>query len=484
VPDDLRDLSLVIMNRLSFSYVLLRLAVGIALLVSSSEFVQAGSKEAYRNYFIGSYHYNEGAYLRAEDHLRRAYRMEPGQFTFALAYALVLGRLEKTAAAEKVLTASRQLLSHQHPDYEHLLSLQAFVQGMIQIYGGHYTYALQPLQRAVDLQEGLDFPTERSIMLNALGYLQIMNQGRSHTEEADAHFHVHPRDMQRALDYFEAAYRADVQHRAARNNYLLLCDSLNQTPSNIIEDERPATDQRELRTAGYPNLPANVQPLLEFLDYEEVVLLLDISGSMVMEEVSCIGSDRFKVMRETALLLLEHFAPNTQVGIGTIGGDCGTEPRLWHPTGSLSRKDLRYALQFLVPDGTTPLLTILQETPTLFADSSSTNKAIIFISDGENICRLPGVDICEWSEQLRPQGITLNVMTFLGNSLDNSNAFAEYTCLAENTFGQVLYLDGNRCRLEHYKFDLVKACSLEVPPLERVNCGGPSVERLWAIFPE
>jgi len=457
--------------------------VGLLIILAAPQ-VFAGSKEAYRNYFVGSYYYKEGAYLRAEDHLRRAYRLEPEQFTFALAYALVLGRLDKTKEANAVLRVSKQLLAQQHPDYWHLLSLQAFVQGMVQVYSGHYRQALQPLRKAVTLQEQLDYPQERSIMLNALGYVQVMNQGRSHTKAEEAHFHVHPRDLQRATDYFEAAYRADVQHFTARDNYQLLCDSLGRPYRPIVEDQHPVSAQRELRTSAYPHLPANVQALSAFLDYEEVVLLLDISGSMVMEQVSCIGSDRFEVMRETALLLLENFAPDTRVGIGTIGGDCGTEPRLWHPTGSLSRKDLRYALQFLVPDGTTPLLTILQETPTLFADSSKRDRAIIFISDGENICRLPGVDICEWSEQLHPQGISLHVMTFLGNELDNSNAFAEYTCLAENTFGRVLYLDGNRCRLEHYKFDLVKACSLKLPPLARVGCGGPTVDKLWAIFPE
>jgi hypothetical protein len=189
-------------------------------------------------------------------------------------------------------------------------------------------------------------------------------------------------------------------------------------------------------------------------------------------------------MRETALLLLENFSDSTRIGIGTIGGDCGTVPKLWHPSGTQSRDDLRWMLKFLVPDGTTPLLTILQETPSLFSDNPSTSKAIIFISDGENICRLPGVDICEWSEQLASKNITINIMTFLGASLENTNAFAEYTCLAENTFGELLYMDGNRCRLEHYRFDLVKACQFTLPALKRVNCWGPAVDDLWAIFPE
>jgi len=159
-------------------------------------------------------------------------------------------------------------------------------------------------------------------------------------------------------------------------------------------------------------------------------------------------------------------------------------PKLWHPVGELSRVDLRYALEFLYPDGTTPLLTILQATPSLFSDNPNTTKGLVFISDGENVCRLPGVDICEWASSLAAQKITINTMTFLGANLDNTNAFAEYTCLAQNTFGSLLYLDGNRCRLEQYRFDLVKACQLTLPALQRVACWGGVRDGLWAIFPE
>lgn len=445
-----------------------------------------GGKEAYRNYFLGSYYFAEGNYGRAENHLRKAYQLHPKQHNFALAYALSLGQQQKTDEALEILGRGKTLLRPAHPDYAHLMSLQHFVNGMIRLYGERFGSAIEPLQRAVALQEDLPYPEERSIMLNALGYAQIMNQGKgaSAHEGLGPHYHVHQRDLERGLLSFRAAYQANVQNGQARENYRLLADTLGLPTENIVEDTVRNRDKRELKSYEYASLPANVQPLLDFVDYDEVVLLLDISGSMVMEEVSCIGQDRFDVMRETAQLLLGNFADSTLVGIGTIGGDCGTAPRLWHPAGELSRSDLSYALRFLVPDGTTPLLTILQQTPELFTDNPNTSKALIFISDGENICRLPGVDICEWTNTLTSQQITINTMTFLGASLENTNAFAEYTCLTENTFGRLLYLDGNRCRLEEYRFDLVKACQFSIPPLQRVDCWGKATENLWAIFPE
>lgn len=454
-------------------------------LVISTQLQAGGGKEAFRNYYLGSYYFAEGVYSRAANHLEKAYRLDPQQYQFALAYALSLGQQEKTDDAISILNKGKNLLYPSHPNYDHLLSLQYFVSGMINVYGQRYNRALSPLKKAAELQTDLPFPEEKAVILNTLGYAQIMDQGKGTGRHGGLgkHFHVHKRDLERSLPYFRSAYQADVHNAAAAENYQLLMDTLGLKPEQIVEDRVERPDEKQIKTYKYDHLPANMQPLIKFTEYDEVVLLLDISGSMVMEQVSCIGSDRFDVMKETALLLLENFTDSTKVGIGTIGGDCGTVPRLWHTTGDRSRKDLKYDLEFLVPDGTTPLLTILQETPELFSNTPNKTKALIFISDGENVCRLPGVDICEWTATLASQKITINIMTFLGASLENSNAFAEYTCLAENTFGQLLYLDGDRCQLSQYDFDLVKACQFSLPGLVRVDCWGAAVKELWAIFP-
>lgn len=463
-----------------WSYCLL---LGLCLL--SSVLFAGGGKEAFRNYFLGSYYFAEGVYSKAANHLQKAYQMDPEQYQFGLAYALALGQQKKSDEAFQVLNKSKGLLSAQHPDHKHLLSLQFFVTAMIHIYDQQYGLSVKALNQAILLQEDLLFPEERSVMLNTLGYVRIMNQGKGTGSHGGLgkHYHVHKRDLEKALLSFRQAYQADVQNTTAAENYQTLMDTLQRSEEFIVEDKVDRSQEKQLKTYQYKKLPANMQALVEFTKYDEVVFLLDISGSMVMEDVSCIGSDRFGVMKETAMLLLDNMDDSTKVGIGTIGGDCGTTPRLWHAAGSRSRKDLQYDLKFLVPDGTTPLLTILQETPALFTDDPNSSKTIVFISDGENICRLPGVDICEWSERLKSEHISINIMTFLGVNLNNTNAFAEYTCLSENTFGQLLYLDGDRCRLEEYEFDLVRACQLSIPELQKVNCWGKHNENLWAIFP-
>ncbi|MEL6357126.1 MAG: hypothetical protein AAFQ37_09375, partial [Bacteroidota bacterium] len=208
------------------------------------------------------------------------------------------------------------------------------------------------------------------------------------------------------------------------------------------------------------------------------------SGSMVMEEVGCVRSDRFTIMREAAQFLLDHTPKSSLAGLATIGGHCDSEPKWWIPTDSLNRRRLRFEIRNLNPDGTTPLLTTLVETPALFTDNLHTTKSIFFISDGENICSLPGVDICDWATSLASKKIQINVLTFLDRDLSNSGAFAEYACLSERTGGQVRYLNPIACSIEEFRFDLIDRLSFELPPMERVSCWGSAVEELWAVYPE
>ncbi len=444
-----------------------------------------GGKAAYQNYVLGSYYFSEGDYNRSVNYLRRAYEAEPEEYNFALALALALGRNGKANDGISLLNSTDVLLKSDHPDYTQLFAMRHFVAGLIHCFSKQFQQAIPSLESAIRLQQTLDRAEVLGAMYNALGYAKLLDQGRgaeSHNG-LEAHHHLHKRDLERSRDIFLQALRADPNQQAATFNYKFLCDTLGETPAIPLLQAVNRNPGNSVVAARYSSLPVDMKAVLPFREYDEIVYLLDISGSMVMEKVSCVGRDRFQVMRETALFLLDSIRTETQVGIGTIGGDCGTTPKLWHPSGSIDKGELRTALEFLVPDGTTPLLTILQQTPGLFTDNPNTRKSIFFISDGENVCRMPGVDICEWSEGLAQKGITVNILTFLGASLDNTGAFAEYTCLAENTRGRILYLDVDRCSLQRYTFDLVAACQLYLPEIRRVNCWGPSVKNLWAYFP-
>lgn len=458
----------------------------IVLLLAATIVQAGGGKAAYKNYVEGSFYFSEGQYGRALNHLRRARQLAPDVYVFNLALALALGKTGEYEEGQQILLHSDNLLKHDRPDYRELLALRHYIGGLIHAFGRQYYRAIPAYKMAIDVQLQLDNPQRLAGMYNALGYAEMLDQGRGRASGHNglaAHYHIHRRDMERGFAWFEKALEYDPTHRAAGQNYQLLCDSLGREPAVEV---RADTTEEIVRyvSAKYSNLPARMDAVLEFGHYDEVVYLLDISGSMTQEKVPCVRADRFTVMKETAQFLLDDLPAETRIGIGTIGGDCGTVPKLWHPAGTISHYDMRWALRFLVPDGTTPLLTILQETPTLFSEVDSTRKALFFISDGENICNVPGVDICEWTSELSRRNIEVNVLTFLNSSLGNTNAFAEYTCLTDRTGGRILYLDGNRCSLERYEFDMVDNFQQFLPELTRVDCWGPAVENLWAIFPE
>lgn len=446
-----------------------------------------GGKSAYKNYFLGSYYFAEGQYDKAENYLRKAYEAQPDEYNFTVAFALVLGRNGKPNDGLKLINRSNYLPPAAHPEYQQLISMRHYITGLIHCYGQRYRLAIQPLESAIRIQRTLNKPELLASMMNTLGYARFLHRGLGagpHRTGSKPHYHLHARNLERSRLIFEEALRIDPTQVAAVYNYLMLCDTLG-APS-AFEELKPVnrSPNEQVVSSRYASLPVDMGAVLPFREYDDIVLLLDISGSMVMEKVSCVGQTRFEVMRETSLFFLDSLTAGQQLGIATIGGDCGTTPKLWHSPGAISREELRQALEFLVPDGTTPLLTILQQTIDLFGMEPERRRSIFFISDGENICRLPGVDICQWSEGLAARGITINILTFLGASLDNRGAFAEYTCLADNTGGKVLNLDTDRCSFERYQFDIAAAAQFYIPPFEQVSCGGPGVKPIWAVYPE
>lgn len=440
-----------------------------------------GQKAAFKAHYKGMLLYSEGQYQRAARQFEEAYNIIPGNYNFALSLAMGLSRVGRAAEGLALLVKAANQLSERDPEYLQKQAYLHFYRGMIHCYEGRFGDAIRPLEESIQIQRQVGEPRLLSIYNNALGYATLLNQGggRHAQDSLGMHYHVHKRDMLRALDYFDRALTYDAGNSAALHNYYLLRDTLGITDIKELYEKRDSGLVMEAKA-----LPGNSGRALQFAEYDELVFLLDISGSMVMETVPCMGTTRFAVMQETALFVLDSLPAHTELGLGTIGGDCGTVPKAWDRVGALSRYDMRYRLRFLVPDGTTPLLERLQACPELFAGSDTTRKAIFLISDGANVCRAGGEDICAWAEELARQHITINILTFLGASYDNTNAFAEYGCLADNTGGQILYLDNYRCSYEYFGASLVESCMPRIPELRRVHCWGPAVKDLWAVIPE
>jgi hypothetical protein len=437
-------------------------------------------KTAFKAHYKGLVHYSEAHYSRAVQQFEKAHSIIPDNYTFTLSLALALSRVDRADEGLSLLQRSGHLLSSNDPDIEQKEATRQFIHGMILLHAGRAGQALRPLNASIDRQQSLGDAKKLSIYHNALGYAHLLNQGGSnHGDSLGMHYHVHKRDMLQALAAFDQAVEYDSKNPNALYNYFLLRDTLGLEG---MEEYLAGQDSAIVRKPG--SMPGNTDRALQFTDYEELVFLLDISGSMVMEKVPCMGANRFDVMKQTALYVLDSLPPDIEIGLGTVDGDCGTEPHAWDPVGALSRYDMRYRLQFLPPNGTTPLLERLQASPELFTGKEGIRKSIFLISDGANICRSGGVDICSWAERLAQEGITINILTFLDAVQSNTNAFAEYGCLADNTGGSILYMDNYRCGYEYFGASLVESEQPRIPNLQKVQCWGPAVKGLWAISTE
>jgi tetratricopeptide (TPR) repeat protein len=447
--------------------------------------VQA-QKSAYRHYYRGAMFYGEGRYAQAEGQFQQACAQLPGNFHFTTAYGLALSRNGQYEKGSQMLQQAAGYVTPKDPEYAAKMAARHFFYGMANLYQNRAGQAVAPIKRAIALQEKFDGDERKlSIYYNALGYAAVLNQGEgSHKSAGIApHFHVHKRDLVRAAALFEQALRYDATNAVALHNYRMLADTLNLEMSSFVVRADSVARKRLLEPV-FSEMPAKIDRTLELGSFEEVLFLVDISGSMVMEKVVCLNQDRFDVMKEMALYLTERIPPSTRLGLATIGGDCEKTPMKWMAAGSISHAEMKQELRFLFPDGTTPLLTMLVKAPELLSPADSVRKSIFLVSDGENVCRVGGLDICEWAAGLAGRNITIHVLTFLDAGLENTGAFAEYTCLADHTGGKIIYIDNYRCSTELFDFNLLETCRLTLPPLQRSNCWGAAAKELWSIFPE
>ncbi len=442
-------------------------------------------KAAYRLNYQGTLFYAEGKFALARKQFQRAYEKAPGNFQFALSYGLSLGRTGRHQKAISVLTKAQRLLPPDDPEYALKSALCSFYQGAAFLYSDKPGRAIAPLRQSAELLEPKGNNELRSIILNALGYAVLLDQGTGEHRKAGLplHGHVHRRSLERAYRYFHQALIANPDNQTARSNSQTLADSLqiNRDSSVLSLPDSSLPYQAPESRSVFMGMQQRLFQDLQLFRYDELLFLVDISGSMVMENVICMNATRFEVMKEMVQKLLPEIPAYTALGMGTIGGDCGTVPKQWKPAGSLSKEDIHDIARFLIPDGTTPLLSMLVAAPGLFSDTPSKSKSIFLISDGANTCREVGLDICSWAKQISEKNISINILTFLSTTSDNTDAFAEYLCLAELTGGQIIYLDNYRCRLEPLALDLVKTCTFTLPEFQRSSCWGPSVKDLWMI---
>jgi len=328
-----------------------------------------------------------------------------------------------------------------------------------------------------------------SDILVACGYTSIVARGVSSDGSKDKFCIIHPIDLVHAIPYFQFSLLYNPENEVAQKNldsittriinagyelplnegFLPPLDSL---PDIVLDSLRNATLNitDSIRNLNVNRLPKQIDNLITHLDqYDEVVMVLDISGSMDFQVNWDEALSRFNVLKEISMAIAKKLNTNTSLGAVTVGGSCDDPPEIFSGIGSLNRFDLGNKVDALITYGATPLNNVIQKCPQLFT-SSGGNKTIILISDGMDSCG-ESFDLCSSASMLNSYNIELSVFSFLleGESFESDYAYQVYECMTEVSEGKIFSMDEEGYMEERLIDKLQKNIDLTLPCLKPSN---------------
>ncbi|NRB61915.1 MAG: hypothetical protein HRU40_02595 [Saprospiraceae bacterium] len=268
----------------------------LALLFTSSVFLPRDQKEAYRYHYKGSISYSEGNVKQANSFFRKAYHLIPNNFYFAISYGLTTGQIGNKSEGLAVIGKARQSLAYNDPEVKEKNALATFFTGLIYAYNHQFDLAYKNVNNCLP-----QFPNDSagiSVIQNTLGFLRIRNQANNGHKKAheSPHYHVHRRDLKAALHHFEQALTYDPSNTTAQYNYQTLCDTLKVEPKLITQLSLTLSDDSKPYTPTFINMHVRMFNALELPSFDDVLFLVDISGSMGQESVIFMNDTRFDVM--------------------------------------------------------------------------------------------------------------------------------------------------------------------------------------------
>ncbi len=293
---------------------------------------------------------------------------------------------------------------------------------------------------------------------NARGYLSITARGLS-TNRADRRpvCIVRHEFIEMAIQHFRDALIYNPENEYAQRNLDTLLHKLTLAGlpipphpyrQNLIAGRSVAFDSLDVDSLNqtsllpildYALLPKNYQMILQELSqYDEIILCIDLSGSM--DDPVGWGPEisKFNVAQQLALYIAMNMRSNVFLGAISVGQDCDvTSMVLNHPIASVSREALIMQVDAVRPYGHTPLNRRLQMTKNMF--SVRRNKKLVFLlSDGMDTCReIP--DLCGTAASLANHGIDLSVFSFIYETLDEESrtAYSVYNCMVTPSEGKI-----------------------------------------------
>ncbi len=420
--------------------------------------------------------YNKGIILLQQDkqwravrHFKRAFRKAPSHTEAGLKlvkYYTDRGRYKKAARYTPHLVDLGS-------DSEAELAEKNYYQAFLNIQTLQYADARRRLNKAIHNTIRVEEPDYHLLAqcYNALGYLEVVQQGvNRHGKRARKHIKIHPNDMKKAMKQFRLALEYEPENRAAQSNYRAICELLGLTPPSItpmttrlqqlVQTEPTASTEPSVY---YPVL-ANSEVLINQMNkHEEVVLIVDISGSMRVSLNEQLMVSRFEAMRNTVLQVLKEVDKDVRLGIVTLGGGCDEAPYFLAKAAAGNRALLQEKVKSLPKDGHTPLNDVLKIVPDLFTGQTN-NRAVMLLTDGIASCEPEKT--CRTAASFGNMGVFMHVMSFLMNDEAHAEEYAAYECITQSASGQLLSIspDGT---IQLESAEILTKEELFLPKIER-----------------
>lgn len=341
-----------------------------------------------------------------------------------------------------------------------------YYHGILHMKGGveHFHDAYDKFQAAKFEIERAEFPDLDlwADILVACGYSKVVTRTHSGDGEGYEFSILRIEDFMEAYPYYKLALTLEPEHEIALKNLDTLESRIEacgkelpviyelsyeiaDMEKRIVMDSIKKDSLNEvgkLRSINVNHLPKRMEQMLSLINYyDEVVLVMDISGSMEDHVDWGSGITRFDVMKELSLAIIKKARKTAHLGAITVGGYCDIPPMLRSTMGENTRTELATAIDSVYPFGYTPLNRMLNDAGNLFSTANN-KKTVLLISDGMDSCK-EGINLCNTAVKLYNSGIDMSVFSFLmeGSSYENNFAYQIYECMTEAANGKIFTVD-------------------------------------------
>lgn len=413
-------------------------------------------EKANYHFYKGKSARQDGNYSKAINNYLKAIKSEPANTQYVMALIQAYFENGEFQKAEKSLKLHKSSFSNEDDAF-----IWNFIFGLSLACNGEHHKAYVKFLEAEKLICNLDNQDSTIIshLYNNLGCEKILNQPKEWSPHLEDHPHlsINFNVFAKAWPYFATALRYNPQNEIVLQNMEYIstfCDCFEEMKNaytdhtirinNIEKKKEKSVTIKNFRppTFGIKFLPDKIWQIINILnEYDEIVLLLDISESMDTEiAINDKEATRFEVMVDLAKYLASSLDYEVQIGGISIGSECDESPVLKYKPGEVSREKLIAEINALELDGYTPLNDIMSYTNNLFSDTTE-KKAVLLCTDGINSCGEGNT--CEIAKTLYDQGINIYILSFLVEQ-DSQEEYSVFDCIANMTEGEIYEIQGQQ----------------------------------------